>query len=76
MSRLVSPRCSLASFQKLRSDDLVGLTNVLTRGVDGRQVNSLPEVVSDSLTRLQKLLPNSDHPGACANTEGLPQYAV
>ena len=76
MSLLVNRQHSFTSFEKLTSDDFVGLTNVLTRGVDGRQVNPFPEVVSHSFARLQKPLPNSDHPGAFANTEGLPQYAV
>jgi hypothetical protein len=76
MSLLVDPQYSFIPFETLRSGDFLGLTDVPTRGVDGRQVNPLPEAVFDSLARLQKLLLNSNRFGAFVNTEGLPQYAV
>jgi hypothetical protein len=52
MSLLVDPRYSFTPFETLTSGDFVGLTDVFTRGVDGRQVSSLPEAAFDSLARL------------------------
>ena len=71
MSLLVDPQYSFTSFETLKSGDFLGLTDVLAWGVDGRQVNALPEAVFDSLARLQKLLLNSNRFGAFVNTERL-----